>query len=340
MTASYSWDAMLEDFRALGGVADNIEQRNGEHGNGIFPIDPNQPVAIKVPDSLLVDEGHLILDNGQLVVASEAKVSAEISEFIANYQQHFSWGADGKKNIDTFESGLAKLPVALLDQLKKLLLVSLELRHKGNWEDVLRRQFLQSRRINYQQRKVLMPIMELINHSSTGRNFDIGDGIGFGGEFDGEVYVNYSSASDALQRFLIYGFANQEPRAISLPMSCAIGKNTRVWIATDSKKVERVDNLILPELKTNGEEQILSFLLLGVEKMPRLPRTIIRKRFAELPVNAVDEAFDLIRNANQTAMLDLLELLEGVDTPVAQEFRKALMFQLRALTYCFGARLD
>jgi len=338
MTASYSWDAMLEDFRALGGVADNIEQRSGEHGNGIFAIDPKKPIAIKVPDSLLVDEDHLVLEQGQLVVAEEAGVSADISNFIANYQRHFSWGADGKKNIDTFESGLAELPVALLDQLKKLLLVSLELRHKGNWEDVLRRLFLQSRRINYQQRKVSMPIMELINHSSTGRNFDIGDGIGFGGEFDGEVYVNYSSASDALQRFLIYGFANQEPRAISLPMSCAIGKNTRVKIATDAKKVERVDNLILPELKTNGEEQILSFLLLGVEKMPRLPRTIIRKRFAELPVNAVDEAFDLIRNANQTAMLDLLELLEGVDTPVAQEFRKALMFQLRALTYCFGVR--
>ena len=33
---NYRWDFLLNEFRRLGGVADNVCQKLGEHGKGIF----------------------------------------------------------------------------------------------------------------------------------------------------------------------------------------------------------------------------------------------------------------------------------------------------------------
>ena len=48
------WDEMIAEFRALGGVADNIEQRRGSLGRGLFPIDPGKPIRIAVPKLSLI----------------------------------------------------------------------------------------------------------------------------------------------------------------------------------------------------------------------------------------------------------------------------------------------
>ena len=71
-----------------------------------------------------------------------------------------------------------------------------------------------------------------------------------------------------------------------------------------------------------------------------MPRTLLRKALSDLPVEAVDELFERIRNANLVELLNLLELSEGVNTPIGIEFRRALLFQLRALTHCYGVRTD
>ena len=37
---------LLQWFRALGGVADNVQLRQGPHGWGLFVVDPEQPVRV------------------------------------------------------------------------------------------------------------------------------------------------------------------------------------------------------------------------------------------------------------------------------------------------------
>ena len=52
-----AWDDMLDEFRALGGTADNIQLGQGQFGRGLFPIDPGAPIAILGPaDAARVDE--------------------------------------------------------------------------------------------------------------------------------------------------------------------------------------------------------------------------------------------------------------------------------------------
>ena len=51
---SENWDFLLSEFRRLGGIADNVIQKKGELGRGIFSIDPCKKARIFTPVKLLV----------------------------------------------------------------------------------------------------------------------------------------------------------------------------------------------------------------------------------------------------------------------------------------------
>ena len=68
-----TWDEMLDEFRALGGTADNIRLGRGEFGRGVFPVDPAKPIAIRIPDNLLVAVEDMIFASGVPRVGPNAK---------------------------------------------------------------------------------------------------------------------------------------------------------------------------------------------------------------------------------------------------------------------------
>ena len=340
MSESYSWEQMLADFRRMGGVADNVVQRQGAFGNGLFPIDPALPVAIQVPDSLLIDDEQLVLVDGALEISPEADVPGDVRAFYAMYQKHFSWDADGRDHVGAFESGLKDFPEPLRLRLRQLGLLNLSVRHEGAWEDVLRRRFLASRRINYKKRKVIMPIIELINHASRSPGYQVKEGIGFQGTFTDEVTVNYSATNDSLLRFLNYGFASQEPFAYSLPVTLKHSENLTVVVGLNPDGMLSVNRLPTPKVEVEGNRRKLSHLRLGMERAPRMPRTLLRKVLSDLPPAVVDEIFDRVRSTNILVLTELLGLADGVDSPVGREFRKAIRCQLRALSHCYGVRQD
>lgn len=329
---------MLDDFQQLGGKAENIVQRVGQFGNGIFPIDPGQPITIAVPPHLLIDGDHMVLDGDDLVVSPDSGIATEVRAFIARYQKVFSWGSDGRKHVESFELALKTLPEPLLVALGRIGLLNLSLRHEGEWIEVIKRRFIQSRHIRYEDRRVIMPIIELINHNPHGPSYDVNKGIRFSGQFCDEVTVNYSSTSDSLIRFFNYGFANPEPIAYSLPIVFKSDNGTTIEVACETSETEKINGLPLPKVNRTANNVRLSYLRLGLEAMPRMPRTMMRAIFPERSYEQTDELFDRIRNANQLALCELLELADGETPSTLKDFRHALLFQLRALTYCFGAR--
>ena len=86
------WDDMLEEFRALGGTAENICLKNGRFGRGLFPVDPAKPISVRIPDSLLVEPKHVSVENGAFRLDAHAPVGAREKSFLENYQRDFSWG--------------------------------------------------------------------------------------------------------------------------------------------------------------------------------------------------------------------------------------------------------
>jgi len=49
MTSHKRWNEMLEEFRALGGVAENICLKEGQYGRGLFPREPSKPIQVQIP---------------------------------------------------------------------------------------------------------------------------------------------------------------------------------------------------------------------------------------------------------------------------------------------------
>lgn len=87
------WEEMLEEFRALGGIADNVCLDDGPLGRGLFPIDRSKPIRVLIPEALLVDLKHAVIErDGIFRLHSDAPVGAREKAFLENYQRNFSWG--------------------------------------------------------------------------------------------------------------------------------------------------------------------------------------------------------------------------------------------------------
>ena len=54
-----NWDCLIFEFRRLGGIADNVFQKEGKYGRGIFPVDPNLKARIFTPSKLLVNKDDI-----------------------------------------------------------------------------------------------------------------------------------------------------------------------------------------------------------------------------------------------------------------------------------------
>ena len=57
------WDTLLSKFRTLGGVADNVCQKEGENGRGIFPINAKHKSKIFTPSNLIIKKDDIYLNS-------------------------------------------------------------------------------------------------------------------------------------------------------------------------------------------------------------------------------------------------------------------------------------
>lgn len=85
-----NYSEILKEFRMLGGIANNIELREGIHGNGIYPEDPKKAIEIAIPPHLLISLNLLKLDRyNQVKVIEKTAIAPKIIDFYEKYQQFF-----------------------------------------------------------------------------------------------------------------------------------------------------------------------------------------------------------------------------------------------------------
>jgi hypothetical protein len=330
----WTWDQMLDDFRALGGVADNICRRETPVGLGIFPIDAARPVHIQTPPNLLVPGSDIIFEKGVLRVRKDAQLGERERDFFERYQATFSWGASGRKNALDFVNAMDALPPAALDVLKTDfgLVASFE----GDAAGRAARWFLTSRWINSKGKRVVMPVVELVNHGIPGVRFDGRSGVAVRGTFPGEVNVIYTD-TDALGFFMTYGFAYESPLALCIGGVMPFGsRKLAVTRNFGSRTIKH--NIPTPVVTTDGDTIRLSHLVLGHEKFPRLPRGIFNRVMRDLNLNGADAQFDRIAHINRMRYLKLLGALEDYDGKFVALLRRVCRYQLTALSFAVGAR--
>ena len=249
------WDFLLSEFRRLGGVADNICQKEGEHGRGIFSVNPILPSRIFTPSKLLIKIDDIYLENNKLRIKKDKEYNHEIRTFFNFYQDNFSWEMGGKERTELFEKGLSSFNSNLKELIKKYALVDIDARHQGKWDSVIKTLFLNARAIKVGDSNVIAPVWELVNHKVRSLPFttsQLGISTPNYPAQKCELRFSYNNISP-LKRFFSYGFYSEESIVFSVPFEFTLlpskvkfyckGNN----LSDDSIKVEKSNNSIILE---------------------------------------------------------------------------------------------
>jgi hypothetical protein len=331
------WNGLVEEFRALGGVLENVHLGRGAIGRGLFPVDPSRPVKILVPETLLFPVDELEFVSGRLRVKKNGAAPSNADKFFEEYQEAFSWGAGGRSDCEAFLASMAELP----EPVREVLTKDWGLGHmfSGIDAEAVQNRFLRTRMIYRKGRAVIMPVLELVNHDATGSPFSFADGIAVAGTYPREVFARYNFI-DPFGVFLTWGFPNAEPvcYSLSIKLPLPLAKRTLV-IRRDLTKNKAKGRARLPEVKVEGNTIHFSSVMLGNKKFPKLPRGAFQHLMKDHGFGEhVDELFDLIRQMNGMRFLNLLSVLDGHEGRTITALRQMCRYQLAALMFCVGTR--
>jgi len=328
------WTKLIEGFKSFGGVASNIVQRKGRHGLGLFPIDPNQIVKLHIPKSLLVSTNNLELREGKVVIKDKSVHPEGFADWYEKFQADFSWGAEAQPNIQNFESELQNLPNNVLNHLQALGLINQKVRFssKENLENIFER-FILSRQIFWNDKCVLMPIIELVNHSPAESGFIVNDqGISIGGKYSDEVLVRYSNC-DPLRRFIQYGFVCKERLGFSL----------NVNVVHNGKKIAVKGGINKEPLKPasiNVEQNIITINqpLLGSFDNPKYPKMLFQKTVEQVCGINSDELFEQIYRSNRLELISIIKKTVNIKGDFIIDFQESCFQQLEAISAHIGRK--
>jgi hypothetical protein len=326
---------MLDEFRALGGVADNIKLRNGSIGRGLFPIDPKLPTKIVAPPNLLISVKDVQFKNDKLGIKEDSKVPARERAFFEAYQNDFSWGAGGKKDTHAFFESVEALPENVRNVLvNDLILAGLKEINPG--PERIQTRFLRSRMISYESGHVLMPVVELANHGVNGCPFSTKDGVTIGGTFEDELCAHYGKV-DPYGAFEVWGFSSNEPVAFSLPAKMKLASRQLYILRQLSNKKVR-GKFRIPVLESESDTVKISHLVLGHARYPRLAKGIFYQFMKDIGEEHAEGLFDEIRRFNIQQFLKLMEALDEHEGPLISTLRRLCRHQISAITHSIGTR--
>ena len=328
------WDALVEGFRSFGGTANNVIQREGALGLGLFPIDQSQPVELRVPDHLLVSTDNLELRDGAVAIKDASLHPEGFAKWYEGFQADYSWGAEARRSIKTFEDGLKTFPNSLQRKLRNTNLLDITKRCPGiNEEQELFQRFIATRRINYRGKNVMMPIIELTNHSPIQSSWIIDKkSIAIQGQYDGEILAKYS-VSDPLNRYLQYGFNCKEPLGFSLGIKL-IHRGQEIFIEGG------INYAHMRSINARKQDQKIIFKrpLLSSYNNPRMPKKLFKQSCRLLKNVDPNELFDQIHQKNRLILISIIKDLYQHNSDINIELICACLDQIDILGHHYGTK--
>jgi len=327
---SDSWDFLLSEFRRLGGIAENICQKEGKYGRGIFPVNPNLKAKIFTPSKLLVKKNDIYLEDNKLRIKKDRNYNKEVINFFNFYQDNFSWESGGRESTELFEKGLSLFNSNLKQLIKKYALVDIDLRHKGSWDNVIKDQFLNARVVKFRGNAVIAPIWDLVNHKVRSLDFIINrDGISTPNypPSEGEIRHSYAYLSP-LSCFFSYGFFSEETIVFSLPLSINIED---LGISITCKGLSLKDDSI--KIERSGNKIILDGLPIADANHPTLPYDYfseISKRIGD--INFSKDLLMRIFEFNISIRKKILDESQSIENQVSNTLTKLMLYEINLIS--------
>ena len=324
------WEYLLSEFRRLGGVADNVFQKEGEFGRGIFSVNPLFRSKIFTPSRLLVKKDDIYLHDNKIRIKKDKEYDQEIRDFFNFYQDNFSWGSGGKETTELFEKGLSLFNSNLKELIKKYALVDIEKRHKGTWDNVIKKQFLNARGVKFGNSSVIAPIWELINHKVKSFPFVLNmEGLSTPNypATDGEIRFSYSDCSP-LKRFFSHGFFSEESIVFSIPFSIT---NENLGINISCKGMSLNDDSMKIEISDN--QIILEGLPIADINHPRLPYDYFDELLRKVGQSNIPKEFLLkIFQFNILIRKKILDESQLIGNEVSHTLTKLMLYEISLIS--------
>ncbi len=325
---------ILTQFRALGGVADNLTFRHGNTGRGLFAINPAQSVRLHVPEHLLVSPQWVELDEtGNLRIASKfhSLLNAKAIDFFEQYQKYFGWGVGGFDSVKQHQIELQGLPPKLKNFLH-ILGGADELMKKPTPKYCMRKYFI-NRQISFKSESRLMPIAELINHAPDGLPYVLEDGVKVDGMVMDEILAKYHSNLDSFHFFFNYHFATPANSALSCDVTVDVPGMGTLKIARMDHMANYIGPIRTPEISTDGNAIILSFAEIANKSNPSLPRRTFTNLMANQHVSTAvsNEIFDGLIEHNRQVLRELILTCQRYPSSISSCIENVASFQLTVI---------
>jgi hypothetical protein len=333
-----TWEELLAEFRALGGIAENVRLGEGRLGRGVFVIDPSEPARLHCTPNMFVPVEELEVREGELR-AKPGSVGERERAFFDDYQRHFGWSAGFAEQEWRDQEAWHNLPDSIKEYVTNMGgSQNPEVRFLAPSEDVCLLHYVKARDFIHNGKTQLVPIVDLVNHLGTVSGYDVEDGLGVHGTFKDEVLVRYN-LFDTWAHALTYGFTDVCYFAYSLGITVELFGTHSVSIFRDANEVDVVNDLRFPKVTMSGNRINVPHLTLGNAAAVDTPRAIFRKLTSSIcTTNQADDAFDSIRHFNNSKFIGLLRALRDVDGRIARLLSEAAINQLDTLSACVGAR--
>jgi hypothetical protein len=278
-----------------------------------------------------VPTGDIEFVDGRIEIKDSVEIGQREREFFEKYQNAFSWGiarpecaahVEGMNNLPPDVASALSVPSGLGGQIEE-------------GEDVVGQWFLQSRRISRSDKMFIMPVMDLVNHGIGVPGYNVKDGVSIGGQFSDEVLVHYCLGYP-FGIFLGFGFASPERGCFSLPAMREGSRNLIIQRNFNFKS--KRSSFSVPDFKIQDDKVILSCLMIGNMKPPRLSKGIFVSIMKEAGKPNSEEEFDTLLRENRMKFLNLLEFVESMQGELGQTLRTMIRFQFAAMSHCMGMR--
>lgn len=334
------FEDLLDDFRALGGIAENVRRGVGAYGPGIFPIDPGRETILWAPERLLIPAEDLEVRDDSLVVRAGSGVGADEQRFFESFHRQFGWSAGTFDELWASQAQWRELPADVIAFVRHMGAVAdADFRFAAPSVAICLYQFIRSRDVSYRGNPRIMPVIDLVNHSNGAPPYVMVDGPGVGvrGTFPGEILVRYNVA-DSWATALAYSFADPSPFAYSLSLTVQLF-GTQLSILRNIGAGEVRNGIHHPQKRVDGNTIELSHLMLGNGRQPDLPRPVFRKLMRDhVTERQADDVFESLVRFNHTKFIEALRILRKHDAPLVAVLQEAAINQLDALSACVGAR--
>ncbi len=333
------FEELLDEFRSLGGIAENVRRGTGQYGAGIFPIDATRPVRLHAPENLLFATEELEVRDGHLRIRAASSLGTPERRLFEAVHEGFGWSSGGFDELRASQAQWCALPADVVACIKGMGAISdPDYRFAEPSAHVCLYQFVKSRDVAYKGRAWIMPVVDLTNHSSGAPPFLIENGVGVRGTFPGEVLVRYNVA-DSWGNTLTYGFADNSPYAYSLALMVDLFDTQRLSILRKIGAGEVDNGIHYPQKRIDGNTIELSHLTLGNARQPDLPRAVFRKLMRDhVTERQADDVFESLVRFNHTKFIETLRILRKHEAPLVTVLEEAAINQLDALSACVGAR--